>query len=675
MAQYGRVPTSDVGPSPRPEFMTQLSDRPVSWDAQQLYNSSQTTPTQRSSPDISHGLLPAPRPRRKRRWFVITGLLFLAGVIAVAVAVPLILTKHSKEGNGGSPSTGGGNSKGFSGMSGSVIVMEDGTKFTYQNNFGGDWASDPKNPFGPGGKAQSWSKRVGTEQWVWGSDIARGVNLGGWLVTEPFISPSLYEKYVNQSGTPVVDEWTLSLAMGSNLAQEMEEHYKTFITEQDFADIAAAGLNWVRIPIGFWAIEAINDEPFLAGTSWKYFLKAIQWGRKYGIRIYLDLHALPGSQNGWNHSGKSGSVNFMYGVMGIANAQRTLTYLRILTEFVSQKQYRDVVGIVGIVNEILWGTVGQTPVQSFYLAAYEEIRKATGTGAGAGPYIAIHEGFQGPAIWEGFLSGADRLMLDQHPYLAFMGDHTTPLEAMAIRPCSWAVATNQSQKAFGVTVGGEFSAAINDCGLWLSGIGSTPGYPDCKPWDDWSTYTPQTIAALKQVTLASMDALQNFFFWTWKIGNSTVLGTPSSPMWHYKLGLERGWVPKDPREATGHCTSVLGSAQIFDGTYPATATGGAGAGTINPTQAASHTFPPATLGPSFSGTQIPLLPTYTPTGSLKTLPAPTFTAPPSADVGNGWNNPSDKDLAYVPIAGCQYPDAWNAVNASLPSSPCTGGGR
>lgn len=34
--------------------------------------------------------------------------------------------------------------------------------------------------------------------------------------------------------------------MGANLAAEMEEHYKTFITEKDFADIAAAGLNWVR---------------------------------------------------------------------------------------------------------------------------------------------------------------------------------------------------------------------------------------------------------------------------------------------------------------------------------------------------------------------------------------------------------------------------------------------
>lgn len=31
---------------------------------------------------------------------------------------------------------------------------------------------------------------------------------------------------------------------------------------------------------------------------------------------------------------------------------------------------------------------------------------------------------------------------------------------------TWAIATNQSSKAFGVTLGGEFSSAINDCGLW-----------------------------------------------------------------------------------------------------------------------------------------------------------------------------------------------------------------
>jgi len=86
------------------------------------------------------------------------------------------------------------------------------------------------------------------------------------VVMEPFIVPSLYEKYVNSSqNIAVVDEWTLSLAMGSDSASEMENHYKTFITEEDFSETAGPGLNWVRIPIGFWAIEAINDEPFLVG--------------------------------------------------------------------------------------------------------------------------------------------------------------------------------------------------------------------------------------------------------------------------------------------------------------------------------------------------------------------------------------------------------------------------
>lgn len=40
-------------------------------------------------------------------------------------------------------------------------------------------------------------------------------------------------------------------------------------TEQDFAEIAAAGLNWLRIPIPFWAIEVYPGEPFLPKVSWK----------------------------------------------------------------------------------------------------------------------------------------------------------------------------------------------------------------------------------------------------------------------------------------------------------------------------------------------------------------------------------------------------------------------
>jgi len=108
----------------------------------------------------------------------------------------------------------------------------------------------------------------------------------------------------------------------------------------------------------------------------RYIVQALQWCRKYGIRVKLDLHTIPGSQNGthpvsraenpivnglllgYNHSGKLGQINFLHGIMGMANAQRTLNYIRIITEFISQAEWKDVVPMFGIVNEALITTIG-----------------------------------------------------------------------------------------------------------------------------------------------------------------------------------------------------------------------------------------------------------------------------------------------------------------------------
>ena len=107
-------------------------------------------------------------------------------------------------------------------------------------------------------------------------------------------------------------------------------------------------------------------QPFLPNVAWNYTLKAFTWARKYGIRINLDLHALPGSQNGWNHSGKFGTINFLNGPMGVANAQRALDYIRYLAEFISQPEYRDVIPLFGIVNEVLVNSVGKDEITSLY---------------------------------------------------------------------------------------------------------------------------------------------------------------------------------------------------------------------------------------------------------------------------------------------------------------------
>ncbi|KAI0341763.1 glycoside hydrolase [Trametopsis cervina] len=647
----------------------------------------------------------APRARSRRRMFIIAGLIAAAViVIAVVVAIYFAVIKPHHNNN---DSASGGTSKGdtgtatssgaspsastkpvalvVTGADGSTVTKDDGSTFVYKNPYGGYWYWDPTDPLNNGARAQSWSPAL-NETFNYGVDVIRGVNLGGWLVTEPvrtdrlFISaPALYEPYVNS--TPIaVDEWTLSQNMAADTAngglKQMENHYATFITEEDFAQIAAAGLNWVRIPIAWWAIETRDNEPFLPKTSWTYFLKAIQWARKYGIRINLDLHSLPGSQNGWNHSGRLGTINMLNGPMGLANAQRSLDYIRILAEFISQPEYSDVVAMFGVTNEPQAPTFGQENLARYYLQAYNIVRKASGVGAG--PFISFHEGFRGLNNWVGYFVNSDRTSLDIHPYICFGGQSSAGYDTRANTPCSsWGAAQNASMAAFGLTTAGEFSNAINDCGLYVNGVtdgtryegtyatdGPWPRQGSCTPWTDYTTWTPAMKQDIMNFALASMDALQNYFFWTWKIGNSSVTGKVESPAWSYQLGLEEGWMPKDPRKASGTC----GNSSPFQPPLQSWQLGGQGADQIPAAFSSSYAWPPTTIANAGSAT---LLPTYTQTGPIPTLAAPTFTSASAVNVGNGWANTADNSGIAVAIPTCSYLDPW--VGAADPPSPLCGG--
>ncbi|KAF8197252.1 glycoside hydrolase superfamily [Mycena galopus ATCC 62051] len=266
-----------------------------------------------------------------------------------------------------------------------------------------------------------------------------GVNLGRWLVSEPFITPALFQAYPSAP-----DEWTLATLMRADgtLEATMEAHYDTFITKQDIAQIAGAGLNWVRVPIPFWAISTWADVMRRSQSrSWKgwrgnhttnlphrYIVRLFGWARKYGIRVNLDLHTAPGSQNGYNHSGKLGQINFLNGPMGFANAQRMLDYIRVITEFITQPEYANLIPMFGIVNEAFLPDIGRDVLASFYLQSHNMIRGITGIGEGHGPFISIHDGFQGVSSWAGFLPSSDRIILDTHPYFAFDGQpNDTPL--------------------------------------------------------------------------------------------------------------------------------------------------------------------------------------------------------------------------------------------------------
>lgn len=629
----------------------------------------------------------APRVKSKRG-LIIAASILAAVIVLIAIVVPIyfVMVKPKSSSNNSSvstssPTTSSGQPSStvvVTGGNGSTITMEDGTTFTYLNSFGGTWYWNPEDPFNNNAQAQSWSPPL-NQSFRFGIDKIFGVNLGGWLTTEPFIAPALYQKYPN-----AIDEWTLSEAMAADTSSggglsQLETHYKTFITEQDFAEIAGAGLNFVRIPLPYWAIEVRTGEPFLPKTAWTYFLKAIQWARKYGLRINLDFHALPGSQNGWNHSGKFGSINVLYGPMGIANAQRSLDYIRIIAEFISQPEYADVVVIFGITNEPQGTPIGQDALSRYYMQAYDYVREASGIGEGNGPFISYHDGFLGLPQWAGFLPNADRTALDYHPYLCFDAQSSAPMSSYAQTPCTtWGGLMNTSMGAFGLTAAGEFSNAVTDCGLYVNGVGlgtryegtyspgTWPVVGNCSTWTDWQNWNSTMISGIQQFALASMDALQNWFFWTWKIGNSSTSGVVEAPQWSYQLGLQNGWMPLDPRVASGTCANQ----DIWSPPLQAWQTGGAGAGKIAASVTSSYAWPPAQIS---NAGAVSLLPSYTPTGTVATLPPPTFTySSKTASAGNGWENPSDTASGMVGIASCSYLNPW--IGTAAPPSPlCSSG--
>ncbi|CAA7271152.1 unnamed protein product [Cyclocybe aegerita] len=642
------------------------------------------------------------RPPRQRAWYTRKRVLALVGLgalvlVFLAVFLPVFFVVIRKRGGSevraGAGSTiggsGGGSGSGVpnpaspsgatSGGDDSIIRLVNGTEFTYRNSFGGYWVQDPADPFNNNARPNSWTPPLNTS-WTWGKDRIHGVNLGGLFVLEPFITPDIFQRYPG-----AVDEYTLSQAMAADTANgglsQLEQHYDTFITERDIAEIAGAGLNFLRIPIAFWAIETWDGEPYLAKTSWKYFLRVLEWARKYGLRVCLDLHAVPGSQNGYNHSGRMSPVNFLAGNMGLANAERTLYYIRVLTQFISQPEYRYLIPIFGIVNEALVGIIGQDSITSFYLRTHDMMRNITGLGEGHGPYIAIHDGFQPLSVWDNFLQGSDRIILDEHPYFAFGGINTDPIAAVGdtgiaggqwpLSACNaWGPATNSSRRNFGVTFGGEFSASPNDCGLFMVGVGQVSSNPQCSEYDSWETYNSTMKEGIQNFVKASFDALGDWFFWTWKIGASQESGRIETPLWSYQLGLRNGWIPQDPRSAVGMCQSLNAGTEPWDGTFQPWQTGTPSS--IPEASSSQFPWPPVTISSAI--VQVNLLPTYTNTAPIITLPPATFTAAPSSITASadGWFNHQDTEGGITTVAGCPYPSEYDGIFSVIPTAPCTG---
>ena len=117
----------------------------------------------------------------------------------------------------------------------------------------------------------------------------RGVNLSGWFIPEPWVTPSLF------AATGASNEVELQVALGSVAYNErMRQHYETFITEDDFRRMSAIGLNAVRLPVPWYVYGEQGPEPGPYVGCIEYVDQALEWAEEIGLNVVFALAMNPG---------------------------------------------------------------------------------------------------------------------------------------------------------------------------------------------------------------------------------------------------------------------------------------------------------------------------------------------------------------------------------------------
>jgi len=252
----------------------------------------------------------------------------------------------------------------------------------------------------------------------------RGVNIGGWLLLERFINPYFFAitdchlrgdfiffpgqidapayasiTHTNPKNcTPIqpypIDEWTLlSHFTNKSIAKAyMDIHYDHFLTRRDVKLMKEAGVTHIRVPLPHWIMEDPKKwnhyfknsttntttvqvmEPWVDG-GWTYFVRFVEWVREEGdMVVWPDIHTAPGSQNGFDNSGKAaldgvptchgwdGTTHPLQSIDGeydedysqvtlSKNVLRSLQAVQEVTAAIASHKLTDVVTGFGILNE------------------------------------------------------------------------------------------------------------------------------------------------------------------------------------------------------------------------------------------------------------------------------------------------------------------------------------
>ncbi len=330
-----------------------------------------------------------------------------------------------------------------------------------------------------------------------------GVNLGGWLVLEKWIRPSLF------AGLDAKDEYTLCKVLGKKKASELlNRHRETWITADDFSWLATRGVNAVRLPVGYWVAE--ENPPFLTG------LETMDWAfrtaKANGVSVLLDLHGVPGSQNGWDHSGRQGEFGWHKKKENIAHS------LQVIEDLAAHCQQHDNLLGIELVNEPR-EEIPLDLLKTYYLEGYHRVRHRLGQERAA---VVIHDSFR-PLEWAHFLPEPDfqNVILDVHLYQCFKEEDRQREAAKHI-----AIAAVERRRQLDV-MKKQLPVIVGEWSLGLP--------PESLRGLD-SLARDAAMRAFGAAQLLSYETTRGWFFWTYR----TEAGGGGS----FRDCVKRGWLPE-----------------------------------------------------------------------------------------------------------------------------------
>jgi hypothetical protein len=386
----------------------------------------------------------------------------------------------------------------------------------------------------------------------------KGVNLGNWLVLEKWMSPVLFE------GTTAEDEYYLPKQLPPEVYEaRIKVHRSEYISERDFACIKRMGMNTVRIPVPYFIF---GDRPPFIGCI-DELDKAFAWAEKYGLKILVDLHTVPWSQNGFDNGGLSGVCKWSQ------IPEEVDFVLDVLEKLAKRYGKRD--GLFGItpvnepITEEVWELFnvpvrypavdkemaeGSRPntlefLRDFYDRAYDRIRP----NLAEDKYVVFHDGFQLKA-WKEFVTQPkyQNIMLDTHQYLMVaeaLGCEQTPEGYVAYIKENFEKPIEEVQKYVPVV-----------CGEWCLfnsyavGMDTKGGQSTLNGMDFTGERTILSEAEKKQVYRKIGEAQiqawkkgSGYFYWSYKL----LLDTVNDPNWFgwdsWDLGksVDQGWFTED----------------------------------------------------------------------------------------------------------------------------------